>query len=94
METIFIIYCAYLCLLSFVTYCAYGIDKRKARKGRRRISEKTLLSMSLLGGAVGGLLGMLTFRHKTTLEHWYFTFLNVLGIIIHAGLTIYLYSLI
>lgn len=94
MENIFIIYCAYVLLLSLITFFFYGVDKRKARKGKRRISEKTLLSMSLFGGAFGGLLGMLTFRHKTKLEHWYFTFFNVIGIIVYIGLAVYLYSLI
>lgn len=94
MKELFIIYCIYLLLLSFITFCAYGIDKRKARKGKRRISEKALLSMSFFGGALGGILGMTTFRHKTTLEHWYFTFVNILGLLVHGALAVYLFTLI
>ncbi|MBE5756488.1 MAG: DUF1294 domain-containing protein [Clostridiales bacterium] len=94
MKEFFIIYCIYLVVLSFITFCAYGIDKRKAKKDKRRISEKTLLGLSLLGGALGGLLGMLKFRHKTRLEHWYFTLLNLVGIILHIGLLVYLFTLI
>ncbi|MBQ8893363.1 MAG: DUF1294 domain-containing protein [Clostridia bacterium] len=42
-----------------------GVDKRKAKKGRRRISERTLLLSALAFGAVGGLAGMHLFHHKT-----------------------------
>ena len=38
----------------------------------------------------GGYLAMLLFRHKTTREHWYFTFINLLGIIIHTTLLVLL----
>ncbi len=42
-----------------------GIDKRKAIKNKKRISEFSILSKSFLMGALGTLLGMLAFRHKT-----------------------------
>ena len=41
------------------------IDKRKAKKGKRRIPEKTLFILVGLGGGIGGILGMYLFRHKT-----------------------------
>ena len=47
-----------------------GADKRRARRGGWRVSEKTLFLFPALGGALGGLLGMKVFRHKT--KHWYF----------------------
>lgn len=40
-------------------------DKHCARKGRRRIPEKTLLVLFVLGGAAGGKIGQRVFRHKT-----------------------------
>lgn len=43
----------------------YGLDKRKAKNQRYRISEKTLLLSSFMGGAIGACLGMNIFRHKT-----------------------------
>jgi len=46
-------------------------DKRCARKGARRVPERTLFLVALCGGAVGGLGGMYLFRHKT--QHWRFT---------------------
>lgn len=93
-KTIIIIYAIYLVLVSLFTFCVYGVDKKNAIKGRRRIPEKTLLGLSLIGGALGGLLGMAKFRHKTSLEHWYFTFLNAVGLIIHGAVIIYLITLI
>ena len=47
-----------------------GLDKLYAGRGERRIPEKRLVLFAALGGAVGGLLGMYLFRHKT--RHWYF----------------------
>lgn len=61
-----------LILMSLAAFSAMGIDKRRARLGKWRISEKALFLLALLGGAVGGMVGMLVFRHKT--KHWYFKF--------------------
>ena len=41
------------------------IDKRKAQKGTWRISERTLFYITFLGGGIGTIVGMYTFRHKT-----------------------------
>ena len=62
-----LVWAAALCVILFFMM---GIDKRKARNGRYRISEKSLFVMALLGGALGGTAGMYVFRHKT--RHWYF----------------------
>ena len=53
------------CGMSLVLLITMGADKRFARTGHRRVPEKRLFLFALLGGAVGGLLGMYTFRHKT-----------------------------
>jgi uncharacterized membrane protein YsdA (DUF1294 family) len=42
-----------------------GVDKRKAKKSARRISEKTLWLFIVIGGSIGGYFGMKRFRHKT-----------------------------
>ena len=81
-----IAYASYLVLLSFITFIAYGVDKSKAKKGKYRTKEKTLLLLSFLGGAFGGYPAMLIFRHKTKGEHWYFTVVNWLGLLIHIAL--------
>lgn len=84
-QIVLIIYGAYLLLLSLITFIMYGVDKKRAKNGAWRIKEATLLLMSFLGGAFGGYPAMLIFLHKTTGEHWYFTFVNILGLLIHIG---------
>ena len=89
-QIVIISYTAYLVLLSLITFIAYGVDKKKAIKGKYRTKEKTLLSLSFFGGAFGGYPAMLVFRHKTKGEHWYFTAVNWLGLAIHITLMILL----
>ena len=77
-------YLTYLLLLSLVTFAVYGADKRRARQGAWRVPEKTLLALSLFGGALGGIAAMRCFRHKT--RHWTFHFVNVVGLILHGAI--------
>lgn len=55
----------YLLIINAVAFIVYGIDKLKARKGRWRISEATLLLLALVGGSIGSWLGMKVWHHKT-----------------------------
>lgn len=55
----------YLLIINVIAFLAMLIDKRKAEKGKWRISETTLLLLGVLGGSIGGIIGMYTFRHKT-----------------------------
>ena len=87
-NIILLCYASYLVVLSLMTFIAYASDKNKAKKGKWRVPEKVLLLMSFLGGAYGGYTAMLTLRHKTKGEHWYFTFVNILGLLIHTALLI------
>lgn len=50
--------------VNLAVFIMYGIDKGKAKGGRWRISEKTLVLSAVLG-IVGGLMGMVVFHHKT-----------------------------
>ncbi|MCL1975996.1 MAG: DUF1294 domain-containing protein [Firmicutes bacterium] len=54
-----------LIVWNLLVFALYGIDKQKSRHGGSRISERLLLLATLLMGAIGALLGMLVFRHKT-----------------------------
>ncbi len=62
---------AYLLLINALAFALMLADKRRARKNRWRIPERTLILTAALGGSVGALLGMYTFRHKT--KHLKFT---------------------
>lgn len=62
----------YLLLINGVGFLLMGIDKRRAKRGAWRISEKSLFLSPLLGGTVGAILGMRVFHHKT--KHWYFRY--------------------
>ena len=84
-QIVLLAYGGYLILLSLITFILYFADKKKAEKKKWRIPEKVLLLCSFLGGAFGGYPAMLLFRHKTKGEHWYFTFINILGILIHIA---------
>ena len=55
----------YLIIINIIGFLAMFIDKRKAQKSKWRIQEKTLLYITLLGGGIGSIVGMYTFRHKT-----------------------------
>ena len=81
-------YLFYLLLLNLFTFLLYGADKRRAQRGAWRVPEKALLGCSLFGGAVGGIAAMRCFRHKT--KHWYFYFVNAVGILLHAAILVLL----
>ena len=74
--------------IDILAYCFYAADKKKAKKGKWRIPEATLLGLSFFGGAIGGYLAMQTLRHKT--KHWYFHAVNILGLIWQLALLAYL----
>lgn len=67
MNQILLLWCLGLSVLGFLLM---GYDKLQAKRGRRRVPEKSLFSVALLGGAAGAVLGMYLFHHKT--RHWYF----------------------
>ncbi len=51
-------------VLSLVTILLYAADKRAALRNRRRVPERTLHVLALLGGWPGGLLAQRLFKHK------------------------------
>ncbi|AQM58783.1 DUF1294 domain-containing protein [Clostridium baratii] len=62
MNNIFIIY---LFLINIFGLLLMFIDKKKAKRHKWRISENTLILISILGGSIGSIMGMQLFRHKT-----------------------------
>jgi uncharacterized membrane protein YsdA (DUF1294 family) len=55
----------YFFLMNIVTFVTFWIDKNLSKHNQSRFSESTLVLMSALGGAAGGLAAMYLFRHKT-----------------------------
>ena len=80
--------CIYLLILNFITFIVFGLDKLKAKKHKWRIKASTLLGLCFLGGSLGGLIGMYTFRHKT--KQKYFTIGVPLMLITQVALIIYI----
>ena len=69
---------AFTAAMTIVTLLLYVLDKIKAKLNLRRIKEAVLLGFGFFGGAIGALIGMIIFRHKT--KHWYFWIINILGL--------------
>jgi len=55
----------YLLMINLIGFFMMWSDKRKAKKGKWRIPEQTLFIVTALGGGIGTIVGMYTFRHKT-----------------------------
>lgn len=55
----------YFLAANAAAFVLFGADKRRARRGQRRIPERTLFLSAGLGGCVGAILGMRVFHHKT-----------------------------
>ena len=61
--SVYILY--YLIAINVITFLTYGIDKLKAKKGKWRIPESTLLLLAIIGGSIGAWLGIKVWHHKT-----------------------------
>ena len=74
----------YLAAVNIILCAMMGIDKYRAKTRQRRIPEATLFTFAVIGGALGGTVGMYSFRHKT--KHWYFRFGFPLLLVLQAVL--------
>jgi len=70
----------YIVVINIISFFTYGLDKYLAIKNKRRISENTLISLSIIGGSIGSILGMFFFHHKTKKKR--FLIMNPLILII------------
>lgn len=84
MTTALGIYLAGVLVMSVATFAAYGIDKRRAGQGGRRIAEQTLQTLALMGGWPGALLAQQQFRHKT--QKVAFQVVFWLMVLLHVGI--------
>ena len=80
----------YLAVINLLTFIVYGADKRRARRGKWRVPEKTLFLLPLLGGSIGALLGMRVFHHKT--KHWYFVWGIPAILLAQIALAVWIYT--
>lgn len=67
-------------ILNAISFYMIAWDKLKAKLGKYRISEKTLLILLALGG-IGGLFSMFTFRHK--IRKKYFIIVALFGSVLN-----------
>lgn len=65
-KTIFI----YFIVINLVTFVLFAVDKYNAVTHRSRIRIVTLLTLSFMGGTIGGLLAMYILRHKTKKDYF------------------------
>ena len=70
-KTIILAALAVTAVMNTAAFALMGHDKRCARQGKWRVSEKALFLVTACFGGLGGVLGMKVFHHKT--QHWYFT---------------------
>ena len=82
----------YLLAVNIATFFLYGIDKYKAKKGKWRVSEATLLMMAVIGGSIGAWSGMRLWHHKTM--HKKFKYGIPIIIIMQVSLVVYLHSIL
>ena len=78
-------------LMNLISFTIFYIDKRKAIKGKNRISENTLLLSAFLFGSIGAFLSMLIFRHKT--KKLKFRILVPLFFVVRVLILYYLYKI-
>ena len=85
MKVVFVLI-IYFLLVNLLGFYAMYNDKLRAKKRAFRIPEATLFAIAIIGGAIGCIAGMYTFRHKT--KHWRFVyglplilFLQIVGIL-------------
>jgi len=78
----------YLILMNAAAFLLMLVDKQKAKKKKWRIPEATLMGVAALGGSVGALAGMYTFRHKT--KHTKFTVGIPVILILQIALAVFL----
>lgn len=79
----------YLLIVNAAGFLSMLVDKLKAKKNLWRIPESTLLTIALIGGSIGSLIGMYTVRHKT--KHLKFTIGVPLILVVQVGMCIALF---
>ena len=79
----------YLVIINLIAFLVMYIDKRRAKYGKWRIKEHTLFILALLGGSIGSIAGMYTFRHKTKKMRFVIGFPAILVCEVILGVMLY-----
>ena len=91
MTPLFVLW-IYLAAINLALFAVMGIDKARARRRKMRVPEAALYMLALAGGSVGGIFGMLAFRHKTRHASFYLGFPLIL--IAQVGLALLVIRLV
>lgn len=77
----------YLLGINIITFILYGLDKHNAKNNLYRVSEYSLMVFSFFGGALGAIIGMKFFHHKTKKKKFWLlnTIFLIIWIIILVG---------
>ena len=62
---LYIILLTYLILISLISIVVTVVDKINAIRSKRRVSERALFILSVMGGGIAMYITMLIIRHKT-----------------------------
>ena len=81
----------YLLAINALSFILFGLDKYKAKKGKWRISEATLLMIAVIGGSIGAWVGMRLWHHKTM--HKKFKYGIPIIIILQVSLVFFLHTI-
>ena len=84
MSTVVIIGLVVLAVTNLYCFCLMAYDKNCARKGKWRVPERRLFLSAALFGALGGVLAMSFFRHKT--KHLSFQVFFPLMLVVQIGI--------
>ena len=84
---VYILY--YLIAINVITFLTYGFDKFKAKKGKWRIPESSLLLLAIIGGSIGAWFGIKVWHHKTL--HKKFKYGIPLIVIAQIAIVVYIF---
>ena len=81
----------YLIIINAAGFLFMLIDKHRAQENMWRIPERTLMTVALMGGSLGTLLGMNLFRHKTKKDKFRIGIPMILSVQILLVVLIYIF---
>lgn len=84
MFTAILYYLLLVAIASVIAFAMYWLDKRLAQSDSRRISEKNLILVAILGGWPGAWAAQQVFRHKTQKTSFQIKFW--LAVVVHVGM--------